>query len=97
RSHRPEEEFDEESLTMEGVIPGTTAYMSPEQVRAEEIDARSDLFSLGVVLYEGATGQRPFVGKNLVLLMHAILNAEPIAPNRVNPELPPAWDTIIAK
>jgi serine/threonine protein kinase len=52
---------------------------------------------LGVVLYEGATGQRPFVGKNHVLLMNAILNAEPIAPNRVNPELPPALDTIIAK
>ena len=79
------------------LIPGTTAYMSPEQVRGEEIDARSDLFSLGVVLYEAATGRRPFVGKNNALTMNAILNEEPITPSRVNPELPAAFDAIIAK
>jgi len=95
--HRPEIEPDEESLTVEGVIPGTTAYMSPEQVRGEEIDARSDLFSLGVVLYEAATGKRPFIGKNRVLMMNAILNKEPITPARVNPKLPAAMDTIIMK
>jgi eukaryotic-like serine/threonine-protein kinase len=95
--HRPEIESDEESLTMEGVIPGTTAYMSPEQIRGEEIDTRSDLFSLGVVLYEAATGSRPFVGKNRVLMMNAILNKEPVPPSRVKPELPAALDTIIAK
>ena len=95
--HRPEIEPDEESLTVEGVIPGTTAYMSPEQVRGEEIDARSDLFSLGVVLYEGATGKRPFVGKNRVLIMNAILNEKPVAPSRVNKELPAGMDAIIVK
>jgi len=96
-SYRPEIESEEESLTLEGVIPGTTAYMSPEQVRGEEIDARSDLFSLGVVLYEAATGRRPFVGKNHVLIMNAVLNEKPITPSRVNPELSAALDTIIVK
>jgi eukaryotic-like serine/threonine-protein kinase len=95
--HRPEIEPDDESLTVEGVIPGTTAYMSPEQVRGEEIDTRSDLFSLGVVLYEAATGKRPFAGKNRVLLMNAILNEKPVAPSRVNKELPAGMDAIILK
>jgi predicted ATPase/serine/threonine protein kinase len=91
------EDQSEESLTLDGVIPGTTSYMSPEQVRGEEIDARSDLFSLGVVLYEMATGQRPFIAKNRVLVMHAILNAKPAAASSVNPALPSALDTIIAR
>lgn len=91
-----EDQSEEESLTLEGVIPGTTAYMSPEQVRGEEIDARSDLFSLGVVLYEMATGKRPFVGKNRVVLMNEILNAQPSAPSEVNPSLPSGLDRIIA-
>ena len=89
--HVAEDQSEEESLTLEGVIPGTTSYMSPEQVRGEEIDARSDLFSLGVVLYEMATGKRPFVGKNRVVLMNAILNAQPSAPSEVNPSLPSDW------
>jgi serine/threonine protein kinase len=81
----------DDALTLDGVIPGTTSYMSPEQVRGEEIDARSDLFSLGVVLYEMATGRRPFVGKNRVLLMDAILNAkQPLPPRRIRP-YPPLW------
>ncbi|MFY9561770.1 MAG: protein kinase [Terriglobales bacterium] len=92
-----EDQSEEESLTLGGVIPGTTSYMSPEQVRGEEIDARSDLFSLGVVLYEMATGQRPFAAKNRVLLMNAILNAQPAAANKVNRSLPAALDTIIAR
>jgi len=96
-SHQPEIESDEESLTVEGVVPGTTAYMSPEQIRGEEIDARSDLFSLGVVLYEAATGKRPFVGKNRVLMMNAILNEKLVAPSRVNKELPAGVDAIIVK
>jgi predicted ATPase/serine/threonine protein kinase len=92
-----EDQSEEESLTMAGVIPGTTSYMSPEQVRGEEIDARSDLFSLGVVLYEMATGQRPFVGKNRVVLMNAILNARPAAASSLNRSLPAALDTILAR
>jgi len=92
-----EDQSEEESLTLAGVIPGTTSYMSPEQVRGEEIDARSDLFSLGIVLYEMATGQRPFVGKNRVLLMNAILNARPSAASSVNRSLPAALDAIIAR
>jgi predicted ATPase/serine/threonine protein kinase len=92
-----EDQSEEESLTLAGVIPGTTSYMSPEQVRGEEIDARSDLFSLGVVLYEMATGRRPFIGKNRVLMMNAILNARPAAASSLNRSLPAALDTIIAR
>jgi TolB-like protein/Flp pilus assembly protein TadD len=94
--HVAEDQSEEESLTLEGVIPGTTSYMSPEQVRGEEIDARSDLFSLGVVLYEMATGQRPFVGKNRVVLMNAVLNTKPSAPTEIKPSLPSGLDPIIA-
>ena len=92
-----EDQSEEEALTLAGIIPGTTSYMSPEQVRGEEIDGRSDLFSLGVVLYEMATGQRPFVGKNRVVLMNAILNARPAAASSVNRSLPAALDIIIAR
>ena len=88
---------EEESLTSDGTIPGTSSYMSPEQVRGEEIDARSDLFSFGLVLYEMATGQRPFVGRNRVLMMNAILNAAPATASKVNPALPAALDSIIAR
>jgi non-specific serine/threonine protein kinase len=92
-----EGEADEEALTLDGIIPGTTSYMSPEQLRGEEIDARSDLFSLGVVLYEMATGCRPFVAKNRIMLMNAILNAQPARASKANPSLPAGFDAIIAK
>jgi predicted ATPase/serine/threonine protein kinase len=95
--HVAEDQSDEEALTLDGVIPGTTSYMSPEQVRGEEIDARSDLFSLGVVLYEMATGRKPFVGKNRVVLMDAILNAKPIPATKANSSLPAALETILAR
>ena len=83
----PAEDGDE-ALTRMGVRPGTTPYMSPEQVRGEELDARSDLFSLGVVLYEAATGKKPFTGKNTVLVMNAVLKDAPAPPNQLNPSLP---------
>src|SRR6516165_4429340 len=90
-----DDKCEDESLTAEGVIPGTTPYMSPEQVRGEEIDGRSDLFSLGVVLYEIATGQRPFARKNRVLTHDAILNARPAPPSTLNPALPAELERII--
>ena len=95
--HVSEDQSEDESLTTDGVIPGTTSYMSPEQLRGDEIDVRSDLFSFGVVLYEMATGRRPFVGKNRVLLMDAILNARPAPATKVNSSLPAPLETILAK
>ncbi len=97
RQHQPDDETADESLTGEGLITGTTSYMSPEQVRGEEVDARTDLFSLGVVLYEMATCQRPFRGKNSALLVNAILNAEPVPPTQLNSKLPTAFDTAILR
>ena len=90
-----EDPSEEEALTLEGVIHGTTSYMSPEQVRGEEIDGRSDLFSLGVVLYELATGQRPFKEKNRVLTLDAILSAQPAPPTKLNPTMPAELEPII--
>jgi len=87
----------EDSLTAEGVVPGTAVYMSPEQVRSEEVDARSDLFSFGVVLYELATGRKPFAGKNVVLTLEAILHQKPASPLAFNAELPPEFERIVGK
>ncbi|MGE0702574.1 MAG: protein kinase [Vicinamibacterales bacterium] len=84
-------------LTAKGVAVGTIAYMSPEQARAEDLDARTDLFSLGVVLYEAATGHRTFTGKSSALIFDAILNREPIAPMELNPEIPADYERVIAK
>ncbi|MBZ5544044.1 MAG: serine/threonine protein kinase, partial [Acidobacteriia bacterium] len=77
-----------ESLTSAGMAIGTFEYMSPEQVRAEELDARSDLFSFGLVLYEMATGQRAFAGHSPGTLFDAILNRAPTPPLRLNPNCP---------
>jgi eukaryotic-like serine/threonine-protein kinase len=90
-------ENPEEPLTMQGVTPGTTPYMSPEQARGEEIDARSDLFSFGVVLYQMATGQRPFARKTAVATIDAILNLSPDPPRSMNLEIPDQIDAIIRK
>ena len=87
----------DEPLTLDGVIVGTTSYMSPEQVRGEELDARSDLFSFGIVLYEMATNQHPFPGKNPALIVNAILNEQPAAASNVSPSSPAALDAIIAR
>ena len=87
----------EDSLTAVGVIPGTAVYMSPEQARGEELDPRSDLFSLGVVLYEMATRKKPFATGNVITTLDAVLNQKPVSPLQLNPALPPDLEGIIGR
>jgi serine/threonine protein kinase/tetratricopeptide (TPR) repeat protein len=86
-----------EDLTRTGTAVGTVSYMSPEQVRAEELDARTDLFSLGVVLYEMATGKLPFQGETSGVVFHAILESLAVPPTRINPRVPTKLEAIIDK
>jgi TolB-like protein len=85
------------SLTAVGVIPGTAVYMSPEQARSETVDARSDLFSFGVVLYEMATGKKPFTGNNSLVTLDAVLHSKPMPPRDLNPKVPIELEGIIGK
>jgi serine/threonine protein kinase len=90
-------ESDTDPLSIAGDIFGTAVYMSPEQARGEELDARTDIFSLGSVLYQMATGKKAFAGNNTVTTLEAVLNRKPVSPLKLNPKLPRDLEGIIGR
>ncbi|MDZ7360502.1 MAG: serine/threonine-protein kinase [candidate division KSB1 bacterium] len=88
---------DYSTLTQDGAVLGTPSYMSPEQIRGEKVDGQSDMFSLGVIVYEMATGQRPFVGESLATISNRILAQMPILASDLNPKLSPAFDAALVQ
>jgi eukaryotic-like serine/threonine-protein kinase len=93
----PTASIDPEQLTTPGIAMGTVAYMSPEQARGEPLDARTDLFSFGAVLYEMATGKQAFCGTGSAAIFHALLDLAPASPLSLNPRLPPKLEEIVNK
>lgn len=87
----------ESDLSVPGMIMGTVSYMSPEQARGEVLDGRSDIFSLGVLLYEAATGRLPFEGVNPISILQNIVNTEPAPPSSIQPALPIEFDRVLAR
>ena len=86
-----------EDLTVAGEVFGTAIYMSPEQARGEELDARTDIYSLGAVMYQMATGKKPFSGTNMVTTIDAVLHQKPASPRKLNPNLPPELEGILGR
>jgi serine/threonine-protein kinase len=84
-------------LTQAGILLGTPSYMSPEQIAGTEINGRSDLFSLGIILYQLLTGEKPFVGDTIPTLLYNIVNKDPTPPSQVDSSIPPLFDDVITK
>jgi TolB-like protein/Flp pilus assembly protein TadD len=96
-THGATASIDAQDLTRPGAMMGTVAYMSPEQARGEELDARTDLFSLGAVLYEMATGRQAFPGDTMAVIFDALLNRNPVPPSHSNPQLSAEFDAVITR